>query len=304
MSNVQKIHFINRVEEYNAGDLACSPLNYFFDFFKSYNIIRHDIDHVKWTEISANDVVIIGGSGMLYVTESFQKNIGKLYEINPNVIAWSVGFNTHYDRPISCPLDIAKFKLIGIRDHNHPSSLPYLPCVSCLAKELEKKMPIGRKIGVIEHATFPINEFTYEKISNAYNFQTITDFIASSEVVLSNSYHIIYWATLMEKKTICINPFSSKFEYFKYKPVFYSGNLESDISKATVYENCRKEAIELNNNFFEKVKGIILSVIANPDNKYQKIYEMNRYVILDRAFEDYVQSQKSEKNKPENIQSG
>jgi hypothetical protein len=281
------------------GDMAASPLNYFFDFFKSYNILRHDIDHIKWMEISAYDIVIIGGSGMLYVTESFQTNIAKLYEINPNVIAWSVGFNTHYGRPISYPLDMTKFKLIGIRDYQHPSSLPYLPCVSCLAKELKKKMPIRREVGIIEHATFPIDGFTHEKISNAYSFQTITDFIASSEVILSTSYHVIYWATLMGKRTVCINPFSTKFEYFKYKPVFYSGNPKADIAKTVVYEGCLEEAIELNNLFFNRVKEIVSSIMVDKNNEYQKIYEMHRHVILDRAFEDYVaQNQNQTKRYP------
>jgi hypothetical protein len=279
------------------GDMAASPLNYFFDFFKSYNILRHDIDHIKWMEISIYDIVIIGGSGMLYVTESFQTNIAKLCEINPNVIAWSVGFNTHYGRPIFYPLDITKFKLIGIRDYQHPSSLPYLPCVSCLAKELKKKMPIRREIGIIEHATFPIDGFTHEKISNAYNFQTITDFIASSEIILSSSYHIIYWATLMGKRTVCINPFSTKFEYFKYKPVFYSGNLKADITKTMVYEGCLEEAIELNNLFFDRVKEIVSSIIVDKNNEYQKIYEMRRHVILDGAFEDYVAQNQNQTKK-------
>ncbi|MDR1233242.1 MAG: polysaccharide pyruvyl transferase family protein [Puniceicoccales bacterium] len=288
MFNTQKIHFINNIDEHNTGDMATSPLNYFFDFFKSYNIIGHNVDCIKWMEISTHDIVIIGGGGLLYLVESWQKNIARLCEINLNVIAWGVGFNTHYGQPICYPLDITRFKLIGIRDYQHPSSLPYLPCVSCLAKELRKKIPTRREVGIVEHAAFPIDGFTYEKISNAHNFQTITDFIASSKVILSSSYHIVYWATLMGKRTICINPFSTKFEYFKYKPIFYSGNLEADITKTAIYEGCLEEAIELNNLFFDKVKEIVCSVIADKDNEYQKIYEMNRYVILNRALEDYV----------------
>lgn len=59
--NIGKIHFINRIDKDNVGDWICSPLNYFYDYFKKYNLIRHDIDFIDWNEIQREDIVIVGG---------------------------------------------------------------------------------------------------------------------------------------------------------------------------------------------------------------------------------------------------
>jgi len=284
---MQKIHFINRVDDDNAGDQVCSPYNYFYDYFRNYNCLRHDIDYINWIEISPSDVIIIGASGMLYVTEDFQKNMNKLLDICPTVIAWSIGFNTHSDRPIITNIDTSRFKLIGIRDYMHPSGLPYLPCVSCFSGELDKTMENKRKIGIIDHKYFPVPiDIAGERINNSENFQIITDFIASSEIVISSSYHIIFWSILMGKKTICANPFSTKFDYFIYKPVFYSGNLEEDIKKTQIYPHAIIEARELNNIFFNNVKKIIETVINENNNIYQNIYEASSLALLRRRVGD------------------
>ena len=285
--NTQKIHFINRVDDENVGDAVCSPLSYYYNFFKDYNIIRHDIDHINWIEISRYDVIIIGGSGMLYVTEEFQKNINKLLDICLIVIAWSVGFNTHSGRPINNQVDTYRFKLIGIRDYLHPSRLDYLPCVSCLAAELDKVLAIKRHIGIIDHKYFPVNSSIQgERINNSQSFQDITDFIASSEIIISSSYHNIFWAVLMGKKAICANPFSTKFDFFRYKPVFYSGDLEKDIALTQTYPNSLSESRELNDVFFEKVKKIVQSKITDKNKNYQNIYETTIPALLRRRHED------------------
>ena len=271
----QKIHFINRIADDNAGDVVCSPLWYYYDFFKDYNIIRHDIDSINWIEISSHDVVIVGGGGMLYVTESFNENLNRLLDICPTVIAWGVGFNTHHDNPILTPIDTNRFKLIGIRDYAHSSGLDYLPCVSCNAIELDNNLELRRRIGIIDHRYVPVShDIPGERIDNGENFRSITDFIASSEIIMSSSYHVVFWATLMNKKVICANAFSTKFDYFKYKPVFCSGDLEFDIAKTKVFPNALQEARNLNNDFFEKVKKIIQMVIPSADKRYQYIYDM------------------------------
>lgn len=91
----RKIHFVNRIDKDNLGDWLCSPLNYYYEYFSKFNIVRHDIDFIDWHEIKRDDIVIIGGSGMFNVTISFNENINKLLNRCDNVIAWSVGFNTH-----------------------------------------------------------------------------------------------------------------------------------------------------------------------------------------------------------------
>jgi hypothetical protein len=283
--NTQKIHIINRIEDNNVGDLVCSPYIYYYNFFKDYNVLRHDLLHINWIEISKHDVVIVGGGGMFYV--DFQDNLNKLLDVCPTVIVWGIGFNAHHDRPLDAQVDITRFKIIHIRDWMHPSGLAYLPCVSCLAVELDKVLETKRHIGIIEHKDFAIPADIHgERLNNKDNFQNITDLIASSEIVVANTYHVIYWAILMGKKVICVNPFSTRFDYFKYKPVFYSGDLEKDIAQTQVYPNALAEARELNAAFFEKVKKLIQELIPEKNKSYQYVYDTTIPALLRRKDED------------------
>jgi hypothetical protein len=289
---MQKIHFINRVDETNAGEWDSSPLLYFYPFFKDYTIIRHDIEYIKWFEIGSNDVIILGGGGLFNVLDSFNENINKLALTNTRIIGWGIGFNTHYtdkmygdhaNPPITIPLRTDFFSLIGIRDYNHESGLPWLPCVSALHPNLAKIKPLKRKIGIVDHKNFPIAGFDgYDRISNSCNTDVITDFIAASEIIVTRSYHMVYYSQLMGKKVVCVDPFSNKFNYFKYKPVIYSGDLEADTEKAQVTEGARDEALKLNNEFFLKVKKLIEETIPEKNSAYSDMYSMSRQALTDR----------------------
>ena len=81
--------------------------------------------------------------------------------------------------------------------------------------------------------------------------------IGSSEIIVTNGYHATYWATLMGKKVILYNPFSSRHDYFKWSPIRYSGNLQADIEKAQDYPHAKEECRQLTLEFFEKVKQIL-----------------------------------------------
>ena len=285
-----KIHFINRVDPSNIGDWYCSPLQYYYNFFNKYIILRHDIEKIYWLEIAPRDIVIIGGGGLLYLSDNCQKTIQRLYATTPHVIAWGVGFNTHYGRKIVQPLDLDSFQLISIRDYAHPSGLKYVPCVSCLAPELRKRTTVKRKIGIIEHPSrSPVPDQPYEKIGNNVSFEFLTDFIASSEIIWATSYHAAYWSILMGKRVICTH-WSTKFEHFKYKPVMYSGNLEDDIAKTVIYEESLEDAIEHNNTFFSIVKEFVLSHMEYGDNSYQHIVEISKIAALEWKHE-YLEAQ-------------
>ena len=122
--------------------------------------------------------------------------------------------------------------------------------------QLEKEFPIRRRVGIIEHQDFPIN-IDGEKINHKLGIDIITEFIGSSEIIVTNTYHVAYWAMCMNKKVILYQPFSTKFNYFKHSPVIYSGNLEEDISQTASYPNFLSESRKLNLDFFVDVKKII-----------------------------------------------
>ena len=268
-------------------------MGYFFSFFNQYNIIRHDIDFVDYNEIEEDDLVILGGSGMLYVAESFNQAINKILDICNNVIAWSVGYNTHNNRWFNgnadefTSININKFKLITIRDYKHPSNLEYLPCPSAMALKLEKSKKIERRCGVICHSRLPyLDIFGFETINNSASISRINEFILTSEIIITNSYHCAYWGILLSRKVIVVNKFSTKFDYFKYKPEFLEINqneneveirnkLEEAIDRAKIYEDVYQEAIEMNSMFFERVRNIIEDIGIVKSNDYREFYILN-----------------------------
>jgi hypothetical protein len=149
---------------------ACGGEVHFKSYFSQYNIVIHDICQVDFDKILKDDIVILGGGGMLYCDWIFQSNIIRLLNVCKNVIAWGIGFNTHMGQQITEDIDFNYFKFIGIRDYNHRSGLTYVPCPSVFRFYAEvKDVPSVRKIGIIEHHKFAISGFRYDKINNSYN---------------------------------------------------------------------------------------------------------------------------------------
>lgn len=289
---MKKIHFINRIDWDNAGDWGCCPLNYYLDYFEQFNLIRHDIDFIDYKEIEPEDVVILGGSGLFNVTRSFNEAINKILERCNHVIAWSAGFNTHdkqWFQGTDFPtISMDKFSMLSIRDYQHPSGIEWLPDPSAAAipKDfLKSQQNTIRKYGVIEHNDLPIKGIGYieDRIKNSESLYNILKFICESEVVITNSYHCAYWSILLQRKTIVINKWSTKFNYFKYKPEFIESKnedavpvelLENASKVAQIYVNAYAEAVSMNDAYFERVKKLILELNVPKSKEYQEFYEM------------------------------
>ena len=249
------VHFRNTV---NTGDMNCTPYLYFKDFFDQYPVLFCDLQDVDKTDIKKNDFVILGGGGLLDHNQYWNSKINKLLRKTPNVIGWGLGFNTHYrDTQKKEKILFNKFRLITCRDWQHPAGLPFLPCVSCMIPLLDRQYTIKRKIGIVEHYDFPIG-LDFERTNNKAPLENILDMIGSSEIIITNGYHAMYWATLMGKKVILYNPFSCRYDYFKWPPIRYSGNLEADIKNSQAYPQSKEEFRQLTLDFFEKVKKILM----------------------------------------------
>lgn len=256
------LHFINRVDETNCGDKLCTPLIYYFDFFKKYNIKRHDIRYIDFQSIAPTDVVILGGGGLFDYAEFLNRSYNKLLDTCATIIAWAPGLNTHmeYDGTFQTKINFGKFTKIYLRDYENEYGLPYLPDVSCKLCGLKQKYTVKRKYGVARHKDYPIKKLEiYDQITNNADIDDILRFIGESEIILTNSFHMAYWSMLMGKKTVCVNSFSTKFRSYKYKPEYCDTN-KDDISEcvnnAKIYDII-DECIKANDEFFEQVKEII-----------------------------------------------
>lgn len=230
------LHYIHRVDINNVGDMFSGYYKYFYNDLRKYNLTIHDIWHIDFNKIRKDDCVIFGGGGMIDCQDSWNANINRILNICNNVIFWSLGNNRFNDnrfnnQNISVNIEFDKVNLLAIRDYKHESGFRYVPCASCMTPYLNMKDDIKREIGIITHKDFIIENNEYDKISNSSNIYEIIDFIRSSKVIISNSYHNIYWASLMKRKVITMGILhSNKFDYFKYTPNKYTGDIISDIN--------------------------------------------------------------------------
>lgn len=181
-------------------------------------------------------------------------------ELGPRIL-WGVGHNSR-ERDIdsynvSYPEYIRKFHLVGIRDFD--SDYRWVPCASCMHYAFDKEYQIKNKIVWFEHKKKLIEGKWFDllpaprMVNTGQNFEQIIEFLGSAETVVTNSYHGVYWATLLNRKVVCV-PWGSKFHMFKHPPVMANERnwvdvLESAISYPEALEECRNA----NKEFFSDV---------------------------------------------------
>ena len=290
MNRGNTLHFINRVDETNCGDSVVCPLLYYFDYFKQYNLKRHDIRFIDFDSICSTDVVIIGGGGMFDYAEWTNRAINKVLDTKAAVIGWSPGLNTHteYHGVFETKIDFERFTLLTLRDWENTYGIDYLPDVTCKLPQLRNKYEIKRKYGIARHKDYPIPGMDYDTITNDESIDDILRFIGESEVVVSNSFHMIYWATLLGRKCVCANPFSSRFVSYRYKPGYYNQDIDDFaecVKKASVYD-ILDECITANDAFFEKVKRIVEDRLEPNPNAPDAYYLVTREALMAEKVRD------------------
>ena len=113
------------------------------------------------------------------------------------------------------------------------------------------------KIGLYEHKRVPIvmpELLGHPRISNdGDSIEEKLAFMARFETIITNSYHGVYWATLLNRKVICI-PFKSGLFTFKHKPAYVASYL-SDIRMDEIasYPSALEECREANVDFFNLI---------------------------------------------------
>jgi hypothetical protein len=254
------IHFIHRYITNNTGDKACGYYQYFLDEFKDYRCIVHDINCVTLSLIKREDIVIIGGGGLLNATAEWNYNINKAAGIADKAIIWSAGFNAKKGSNSSNSLNWDSFDLVTVRDFSY-ENFRYTPCATCVMPALEKTYVNKRKIGVVGHKDvmnhLPEEMKSYELITNSAPIEEFVEFIGTSEIVFTNSYHAAYWSILMQKKCILFAPRSEKYDYYKYPPTLFSGDIAADISRAVIYPNALQESRSLTLGYLKDIKSLI-----------------------------------------------
>lgn len=257
------LYCLKVLNQENTGDMNCSPIDY-FDFEEEVTSldIREDFSVV----LNKDDFIIIGGGGLLNYHPDWNNRINQILDSGCKVAFWGVGENTHYDNTEIMPeIKYHSNCLLGFRDANKEN---FLPCVSCMSRNfdvLKDRHDDINKVGAVCHTENDFTHFLEEHhipyTTNNSPFFDILQFIHDHDMIISNTYHGIYWSQLLAKRVVIINPFSTRFDNFplycpsineldftKICSIFYKSKIDYDL-----LNKCRS----LNKSFFNRVKKFI-----------------------------------------------
>ena len=115
------------------------------------------------------------------------------------------------------------------------------------------------EVVVYEHKNHPLNIEGFPKMTNReMQLDTVLAFLGSATTVITNTYHGVYWATLLKRKVVVVDPWSTKFQAFKHAPAFAQlDNWRSHIKEAKIYVEALNECREANLRFSELARNII-----------------------------------------------
>lgn len=194
---------------HNGGDNGCCPLDY-FDFGQYERLdIREDF---STKNISKNDLVVIGGGGLLNHRADWNGRINTVLATGAKVVVWGAGENTHFDNLAEKPVLNLDGCLVGVRDFNHPL-FDYLPCPSCMSSVFDEIGNEGSGIGVVLHSETGLPEqlIGLPSIDNSKSMPEIVEFIKNKKVIMTNTYHGAYWSRLCDKVVVVFGQFSTRF---------------------------------------------------------------------------------------------
>lgn len=238
-------------------------------------------------------LVIIGGGGHLLRTNKLDNLLTQLIAGPNDSVVWGAGMNTHtrafkpheywrmfvrnFDGVLPfirsdasdvwyhkhwLPSYLRGCNLAGVRDFLPGSDCRWVPCASCMYVGFNNAYPVKRRVGIYEHNGVPI-ELGLDlgedcRLSNhSVSMEDVIEFLGSSEVIVTSSYHGAYWSTLLRRRVIIYKPFSTKFQFMRYPHIIYSGDLSADIAACETYPDALGRCRTANERFASQVRRFV-----------------------------------------------
>ncbi len=255
------LHSIFRTDPTNVGDWYCSPSRYFAE-------IAAPEQDIKSFKVGKGDCVILGGGGL--VSANFMPHMERLAACRPGlsaIVAWGIGESLINDKQGGLvpryegqlPGYLAEFDLVGLRDHGTPYT--WVPCASCMLEHFDRTYTVAHDVCIYEHKRIPIPiEGLPRRSNDGQDIAASLAFLASAEVVITNSYHGAYWATLLGRRVVAI-PNLSKMHNFRHAPAISApADWRQSMSRAVSYPEALEDCREANRQFLERVLALLGSV--------------------------------------------
>lgn len=227
-------------------------------------------------------LVVVGGSGLVGPGR-FESCVESIFEQRPAAVAlWGIGHNVqagvHRD-PTSgwrrrvlkdgvtrlWPEWLARADAVGVRDWD--AGLPWVPCASAMLPVFDELRDIEP-----EHEFVVLNHYergidTAQARAAGRDFEHLTNNtedlrgtlarLAAAKVVVSNSYHALYWALLLGRGAVAVEPNSTRFHGFRW-PISYASQADwlIAVEHARPAPEALDQAREANLEFSERVLQI------------------------------------------------
>lgn len=262
--------FYNR---WNFGDKTSTPIHYFdFPGFEKEATSLH-LDNLKEYNLS-DYYVIVGGGGILSMPD-FRSSYEHLFNSHPKfTAAWGAGYHgvPRYDYDMNQVSKEAKFDshetnfdLHSTRDICFLGQTNWVPCASSMFEGFDMEVTKKREIGAFLHAEMNPSLMTeFHKMDHLYNdpqvewkdtlphFEKIIRFFKESELIVTNSFHGMYWAVMAKVPVIAL-AFSTKFHHFRWNvPYATPENWKNFIDDTVIYQTALTEARSRNVEFYRQ----------------------------------------------------
>ncbi len=234
----------------NTGDMASCPARWFD--FPEHRVQTYD------EPLHECDTVIYGGGTMGNWLQG-----RKL----PNIrrIAWGIGSSRHGEtEPWPDP---EGFALVGVREWSleREAAGVWAPCASCMSPLFDDDYPKRDGAVLFVNASpsiksrYPVAVGGLPVMENDRPLAEIVAFLGSAATVITNSYHGVYWATLLGRNVVCL-PYSSKFYGFRHPPVYsLDGGLDwrARAVESFDHSDALAECRAATRAFYGRVMGIV-----------------------------------------------
>ncbi len=196
----------------NVGDYMCGPGQYLWPER------NQNFPLALPKEPVANAII---GGGQLFSQLSL--TLASIYELNlaAKVIAWGVGLPPAGVRDKLVREVTQEFALFGTRNYDRRDHLTFVPCASCLSPLFDDVVKPKHEVVAYLHRRkgSPVDvPADIPMMTNAMRPpREVIDFIASGEIVVTSSYHGVYWAQLLGRRVVCL-PYNDKFATFQHHP--------------------------------------------------------------------------------------
>ena len=181
-------------------------------------------------------------------------------------ILWGAGHNGELAKKVkqlSYPSYMVQFDKVGIRDD--AQEYPWVPCASCMLPALRQKYAVKHDIIWFEHKKQLIkgNDFGDDSVmrvvNSGNNAEATIEILGSANTIVTNSYHGAYWGTLLKKRVIVVEPWSSKFLFMKHPPTFVQKNesWRNYLETTEMHVDSLDECINVTEQFWRETKQLL-----------------------------------------------